>query len=89
MSGVYTETSKEAGKGRATGLKITWPMLECAPRNNPLDDDESKQRCADNRGKDAPVGGEGGGEGGEERARRRRRPTTTTDSARKERAGGL
>ena len=63
MSGVYTETSKEAGKGRATGLKITWPMLECAPRNNPLDDDESKQRCADNRGKDAPVGGEGEKEG--------------------------
>lgn len=40
---VYTETRKEAGKGRATGLKITWPMLECALRNNPLDDDESKQ----------------------------------------------
>lgn len=40
---MYTETRKEAGKGRATGLKITWPMLECALRNNPLDDDESKQ----------------------------------------------
>lgn len=40
---MYTETRKEAGKGRATGLKVTWPMLECAPRNNPLDDDESKQ----------------------------------------------
>lgn len=27
---VYTETRKEAGKGRATGLKITWPMLSSA-----------------------------------------------------------
>ena len=41
---MYTETRKEPGKGRATGLKITWPMLESAARNNPLDDDESKQR---------------------------------------------
>lgn len=76
MSGVYTETSKEAGKGRATGLKITWPMLECAPRNNPLDDDESKQRRADNRGKDAP-------------GRRGRKGQTATDSARRKRAEGL
>lgn len=40
---MYTEMRKEVVKGRAAGLKITWPMLESAPRNNPLDDDESKQ----------------------------------------------
>lgn len=67
---VYTETRKEAGKGRATGLKITWPMLECALRNNPLDDDESKQ-CWQT------IEEKGGEERrGEERARRQRTPGT-------------
>lgn len=79
---VYTETRKEAGKGRATGLKITWPMLECALRNNPLDDDESKQ-CwqtieekggEERRGEETATDTGYGGRGGwASRVRRKRR----------------
>lgn len=67
---MYTETRKEAGKGRATGLKITWPMLECALRNNPLDDDESKQcwQTIEEKVEEERRG--------EERARRQRTPGT-------------